>query len=231
MALNCKNDILKFLKSNVEIKNRILEEFKTNENKHILKTTSKKKNPYIYEKILEISITMFMFHFVYKYMGILFNIDFFKILSSPVILFFLGLIILVLSLLNNYIQKIKFKKNDSTFSEFRFLIKEIFYDTIQSSKSQMNQKLKFENTYLSIDAMSIISEYIDRETFSIILDDKLTYAEIGIINEIEIKNELKAFEERKLIVEMSRRKERELFEKKKMKQNKKEELLDFLYKE
>ena len=233
MALNCKNDILKFLKSNPEIKNRILNELKENEGHHVLKGNKKKnsKYPFLVEKFVKISITMFIAHLFYKIMGDFSGSELFKDLSSPIFLSCLGILALIFNVLVHYIQKLKFEKDTSTLNEMILLCKEIYYDTIRSSKSQAGQKIKFENTYLSIDAMSIIAQYIDRPTFSIISDEKLTYAEIGITNEMEIKNELKSFEEKKLIIEMSQRKEKEFFDKQQKKKEKKEELLDFLYKE
>lgn len=229
MALNCKRDILKFLSSNPELKNRLLDEFKSSKN-HIVNQKALKKGCPVFFKILGITaIKMFFAFLIFKCIGP--DSEFFTDITNPAIFSFIIFFVFSFNLIGYYAKRLKLDKNNSTFAEIKLLLSEIFYDTIRSKKSMNRQKNIFNNTYISLEAMSIISEYIDRDTFSMILDDKLTYAQIGIENESDIRKEFKIYEEKKQEQIMLKIKEKEKAEKLKTKKEKKEELLDYLYKQ
>lgn len=231
MALNCKRDILKFLASNPELKNRLLNEFKSSKN-HIINEKASTKGYPAFFKILGITaIKMFVAFLIFKWIGESSDSEFFTDITEPVLFSFISFFVFSFNLIGYYAKRLKLDKNNSTFAEIKLLLTEIFYDTIRSKKSINRQKNIFNNTYISLEAMSIISEYIDRDTFSMILDDKLTYAQIGIENEAEIKKEFKVYEERKKEQIALKIKEQEKAEKLKTKKEKKEELLDYLYKD
>lgn len=231
MALNCKRDIFKFLGTNPELKNRLLDEFKSSKN-HIINEKASLKGSPAFFKILGITaIKMFFAFLIFKWIGESSDSEFFTDVTNPVIFSFIIFFVFSFNLIGYYATRLKLDKNNSTFAEIKLLLSEIFYDTIRSKKSINRQKHIFNNTYISLEAMSIISEYIDRETFSMILDDKLTYAQIGIENENEIRKEFKIYEEKKQEQIMLKIKEQEKAEKLKTKKEKKEELLDYLYKD
>lgn len=231
MALNCKRDILKFLASNPELKNRLLNEFKSSKN-HIINEKASTKGYPAFFKILGITaIKMCVAFLIFKWIGESSDSEFFTDITEPVLFSFISFFVFSFNLIGYYAKRLKLDKNNSTFAEIKLLLTEIFYDTIRSKKSINRQKNIFNNTYISLEAMSIISEYIDRDTFSMILDDKLTYAQIGIENEAEIKKEFKVYEERKKEQIALKIKEQEKAEKLKTKKEKKEELLDYLYKD
>jgi len=232
MALNCKNDILTFLKYNPELKNRLLDEFEEKKGNHIVKDNLAclKGSPLFFKILGKSALKLAFIFIVLKGINSALDSEFLHDMTDPHIFGLISASYFSFNLVSNFAKKMKFTKNSSTFEEAKLVFSEIFYDTIKSKNSITRQKALFDNTYISIDAMSIISEYIDRETFSMILDDKLTYSQLGLQNKKDIRNELKIHQQRQQRQAASVLEAKEKEEKQKTKKVKKEELLDYLYK-
>lgn len=104
--------------------------------------------------------------------------------------------------------------------------KEIVAFIKKDKSSKLIQQIDFEKTYLSMVTLKIISRYLTREQMSILLDEKLTYSDLGFINkeQVEKDNEIQPLDLEKdntlYYIDKSQKCHKEI----------KEEMLDYFYK-